>query len=42
MGKTIKNIKTGQPITKPAPVDEEVLFDGGVRITETDPAGIIP
>ena len=41
MGKTIKNIKTGQTITKPDPVDEEVLFDGGVMITETDTAGII-
>ncbi len=41
MGKTIKNIKTGQTITKPDPVNQEVLFDGGVMITETDTAGII-
>ncbi len=41
MGKTIKNLKTGAVITKPDPVDEEVPFDGGVMITETDPAGII-
>jgi len=32
MGKTIKNIKTGQTITKPDPVNQEVLFDGGVMI----------
>jgi len=41
MGRTIKNIKTGKEITKPDPVDEEVPFDGGVMITETDTAGII-
>jgi PAS domain S-box-containing protein len=41
MGKTIKNIKNGMTITKPEPVNEEVLFDGGVMITETDTAGII-
>ena len=41
MGQKIKNIKTGQTIVKPDPVDQEVLFDGGVMITETDPAGII-
>ncbi|MBD3788842.1 MAG: PAS domain-containing protein [Campylobacterales bacterium] len=41
MGRIIKNIITGEEITKPDPVDEEVLFDGGVMITETDPAGII-
>ena len=41
MGQKIKNIKTGQVIVKPDPVDEEVLFDGGVMITETDTAGII-
>lgn len=41
MGQIIKNIKTGQEIVKPDPVDEEVPFDGGVMITETDPAGII-
>jgi len=41
MSKIIKNIKTGQEIRKPDPVDEEVVFDGGVMITETDTAGII-
>ena len=41
MGKQIKNLITGAVITKPDPVDEEVLFDGGVMITETDTAGII-
>lgn len=41
MGKTIKNSITGQSITKPDPIDAEVLFDGGVMITETDPAGVI-
>jgi len=41
MGKTIKNIITGKSITKPEPIDEEVPFDGGVMITETDTAGII-
>ncbi|HIP19166.1 MAG TPA: PAS domain S-box protein [Sulfurovum sp.] len=41
MGKVIKNIITGNSITKPDPVDIEVPFDGGVMITETDTAGII-
>ncbi|WP_457596022.1 PAS domain-containing protein [Hydrogenimonas sp.] len=41
MGKTVKNIRTGEKITKPEPVAQEVLFDGGVMITETDTAGII-
>jgi len=41
MGQTIKNIITGKSITKPEPIDEEVPFDGGVMITETDTAGII-
>ncbi len=41
MGRSIKNLKTGQVITKPDPVNREVLFDGGVMITETDTAGII-
>jgi len=41
MGKIIKNIKTGQEIRKPDPVAQEVKFDGGVMITETDTAGII-
>jgi len=41
MGRTIKNIITGKEIHKPDPIDEEVFFDGGVMITETDTAGII-
>ena len=41
MGKTIKNIITGNSIIKPDPVDIEIPFDGGVMITETDTAGII-
>jgi PAS domain S-box-containing protein len=41
VGRVIRNIKTGQEIVKPDPVDEEVPFDGGVMITETDTAGII-
>jgi len=41
MGQIVKNVITGEEIRKPDPVDEEVLFDGGVMITETDPAGII-
>ena len=41
MSQVIKNIITGNQITKPAPLDEEVIFDGGVMITETDKAGII-
>jgi len=41
MGRTIKNIITGQEITKPDPIDQEIPFDGGVMITETDTAGII-
>ena len=41
MGQIIKNIITGKSITKPEPVDIEIPFDGGVMITETDPAGII-
>lgn len=39
--KKIKNIKTGKEIIRQDPVDIEVPFDGGVMITETDPAGII-
>ena len=39
--KKIKNIKTGKEIIREDPVDIEVPFDGGVMITETDPAGII-
>jgi len=41
MSRTIKNMITGQEIHKPDPVNEEVPFDGGVMITETDKAGII-
>ncbi len=41
MGQIIKNIITGKSITKPEPVDIEIPFDGGIMITETDPAGII-
>ncbi|MEA1954570.1 MAG: PAS domain-containing protein [Campylobacterota bacterium] len=41
MGNKIKNIITGKEIQKPDPIDEEILFDGGVMITETDTAGII-
>jgi PAS domain S-box-containing protein len=41
MGKIIKNIITGKEIEKPDPIDEEIPFDGGVMITETDTAGII-
>jgi PAS domain S-box-containing protein len=41
MGRIIKNIITGQEITKPDPMNEEVPFDGGVMITETDTAGVI-
>ena len=41
MGQKIKNLITGQEIIKPDPVDEEIPFDGGVMITETDTAGVI-
>lgn len=41
MGRTIKNILTGKNIIQPTPINEEVIFDGGVMITETDKAGII-
>ena len=41
MTQTITNLITGNKITKPTPIDEEVPFDGGVMITETDRAGII-
>ena len=41
MCKLIKNILTGKQITKAAPIEEEIIFDGGVMITETDTAGII-
>ena len=41
MEKIIKNIITGNEIKKPNPIDEEVPFDGGVMITETDVNSII-
>ncbi len=41
MGQKIKNIITGKEIIKPDPIDEEIPFDGGVMITETDTAGVI-
>jgi len=41
MNKIVKNIITGKELTKPIAIDEEVKFDGGVMITETDPRGII-
>ncbi len=41
MGRKIINSITGKEIIKPDPVNQEVYFDGGVMITETDPAGII-
>ena len=41
MGRTIKNMLTGKEIFKPDPVNEEVPFNGGVMITETDTAGVI-
>jgi len=37
----IENTITGQKILKSLPIEEEVVFDGGVMITETDPRGII-
>lgn len=41
MGRTVKNTITGNIIQIPNPIDEEVIFDGGVMITETDTQGII-
>ncbi len=37
----IENTLPGEKIHKSLPVDEEVIFDGGVMITETDTKGII-
>lgn len=37
----IENTITHEKIYKPLPVDEEVSFDGGTMITETDTEGII-
>lgn len=42
MGKNIfVNKRTGKEIRRNDPVDEEVVFEGGVMITETDREGII-
>jgi len=38
---TVINTITKEVITKGTPVDEEVFFDGGIMITETDTKGII-
>jgi len=37
----VYNEVLGEQIFKSKPIDEEVLFDGGVMITETDTKGII-
>jgi len=37
----IENTLTGEKIFKPMPIDEEVVYDGGVMITETDVRGVI-
>jgi len=37
----VENTITHEKIFKSNPIDEEVLFDGGVMITETDTKGII-
>jgi len=37
----IENTITKEKIFKSNPIDEEVIFDGGVMITETDTRGII-
>ena len=39
--KFVKNIRTKATIARPMPIDEEVLYDGGAMITETDIAGVI-
>jgi len=41
MGKIIKNTITGNELLRPQPINEEVVFEGGVMITETDISGII-
>jgi PAS domain S-box-containing protein len=41
MSTVIKNILTSETITKASPIEEEIIFDGGVMITETDTAGVI-
>ena len=37
----VENTLTGEKIFKSVPIDEEVMFDGGVMITETDVRGVI-
>ena len=37
----VVNRLTGEKIPRPVPMDKEVLFPGGVMITETDPKGFI-
>ncbi len=37
----ITNTITGEKIVKPITTGKEIIFDGGVMITETDTAGII-
>jgi len=37
----VKNKFTKETISKPTPIDEEVLYDGGAMITETDTLGVI-
>ena len=37
----ITNLITKEKIKQPKPIDNEVIFDGGAMITETDKAGII-
>ncbi len=41
MARIVKNLITSEAIHVPDPLDEEVLYDGKVMITETDTAGII-
>lgn len=41
MGKNIINSLTKETITKPDPIDEEVIYDGKPMLTETNTAGII-
>ncbi len=41
MGRTVKNLITGQSVKIPEPIDKEIEYDGKVMITETDTAGII-
>ena len=41
MSTIIRNKLNEKEIIKPVPIDEEIPFDGGVMITETDTAGVI-